>query len=437
VNTRTWAGAPAREGLQRGALRKAQEHQVVEVAEDEAARAWCWSHYLPRVLEGADAWWTDNSERVDGVLKNGLPSRNLFGHLWNKFLYSGMAAAGREGRLVLTRGAWLGAQRYAHSWPGDTGPGTARLKEDLRWQLNCSTSGVPFNSVDLGGFVTYPSNPAKPTHQLSHYLTHSDDNVIRRIANAFLLFTIPRLHGGGQDRMPWQYSDRVRQIYMYFLRLRYRFTPQLWSLALHARETGEPIYRPLFWDYPLDPRVYDVDDELLLGRDLLFAPVTDEGAGEREVYLPDGEWRHAFTGRVYAGGRRIMVNTPLYEPAGLPLFLRRGGFLALGEELTHIAETPETDLSLHLWPSRSEDRHVLRFSAGEQLTILCRPDKAGYSVSLANESSAPRAGSVIIPGRLEGSQATAAPELFGGGPGARFSLQPAGRTTFILPSPGD
>jgi hypothetical protein len=68
--------------LQRGALRKAQEHQVVEVAEDEAARAWCWSHYLPRVLEGADAWWTDNSERVDGALKNGLPSRNLFGHLW-------------------------------------------------------------------------------------------------------------------------------------------------------------------------------------------------------------------------------------------------------------------------------------------------------------------------------------------------------------------
>jgi len=389
LNTRMWSGEVAREGLERGYMRRSSEEQLVEKVADPRATDWAWQFYRERVLEGVDAWWTDNGERVDGALTVGLPSRNLFGHLWNKSLFDGMRREGREGRLVLSRGGWIGAQRHTLTWPGDTAPGTERLKEDLRWHLNCSTSGIPFNTVDFGGFVCYDEDSPNPEHRRLYFNTHCRDNVIRRIVHPMLLFTTPRIHGGGPARLPWRYDDEVRELYLYFLNLRYRLFPYLYALAVHSSRTGEPIYRPLVWEHPDDPETCAIDDQIYLGDGLMFAPVVEEGADERELYLPEGEWKHLFTGRIHAGGRRIVVNAPLLERSGLPAFMRRGAIIPMRRPTQFCHDEPEPGYTVHIYPAEAGE-FQLHEDPATSGRIRYSPAGRGLEVSIENPSAVDR-----------------------------------------------
>ena len=80
--------------------------------------------------------------------------------------------------------------------------------------------------------------------------------------------------------------------------------PYLYACFLRASETGEPVQRPLIFDYQYDATVRDIDDQYLLGRDLLIAPVVEPGITGRQVYLPGGDW-YDWHGGELVGGRRF------------------------------------------------------------------------------------------------------------------------------------
>lgn len=85
--------------------------------------------------------------------------------------------------------------------------------------------------------------------------------------------------------------------------------------------TGRPINRPLWWDFPADPQVWELDDEYMFGDDYLAAPVLEAGSTQRKVYLPlqGNAWQHVFSGAVYKGGETHIVPAPLNT---FPLFKR-------------------------------------------------------------------------------------------------------------------
>lgn len=367
LNNTMFTGATLEEGKANGALRIPEHNVIVPNLPDEQAANWYWNTHAPRVEEGADAWWTDNGERVEGTLSCGLPSRNLYGQLWNELLFDRMNAMGRENRLVLSRGGWLGAQRCTLTWPGDTGPGVDRLKEDLLWHLNCSVSGIPYNTVDLGGFFgshddTQPL-PAQADLPADHRAPaayartmNSRDNIIRRVINSFLLFTAPRVHG--PVKLPWMYSKELQELWRFYLELWYRFLPYHYSLVVHCAETGEPPHRPLVWHHPQDPNARTVADQLYWGRDLLLCPVVEEGAEEREVYLPEGEWIDFWTGEAHAGQRRVIVDAPMLGKNGLPIFVRRGAMIPMQRPAQSVAEQATADWTLHIWPAQHGQTEV-------------------------------------------------------------------------------
>ncbi|MCV5950174.1 glycoside hydrolase family 31 protein, partial [Escherichia coli] len=85
--------------------------------------------------------------------------------------------------------------------------------------------------------------------------------------------------------------------------LRYIFLPYIYSVFREHEETGAPVMRPLWFDYPTDVRTYLIEDQFLLGRDILVAPVVREGERQRRVYFPAGEvWVDWWTGTRYQGG---------------------------------------------------------------------------------------------------------------------------------------
>lgn len=343
VNTRMFADEVLQEGLAHGFLRQSGYEQVVSVLENESAREWNWQLYAPRVAEGTAAWWVDNGERVDGTLGNGLPSRNLYGEVWNQFLFERMNAAGLKNRLVLARGGWLGTQTNATQWPGDTGPGVERLREDLWFVENLAMSGVPYSGVDLGGFKA---------DGIDRDIMHTDENIIRRVAHGFLLFPIPRIHNSERapSKFPWRYSTAVQAIYRQYLELRYQWLPYYYSAAVEASRSSVPMMRPLAFDYP-DERTFTVDDELLVGPSLLLAPVMETGAHSRNVTLPDGQWFNYWSGEKFEGGRKIIVRAPLYAREGLPIFVKAGAILPSRPLAQFNQEVPERNIHLDLYPS--------------------------------------------------------------------------------------
>ena len=103
--------------------------------------------------------------------------------------------------------------------------------------------------------------------------------------------------------------------------MRQRMKPYIKELMEEAHEKGTPVMRPLFYDYPQDTRAWEIEDEYMLGPDLLVAPILYENQRQRQVYLPQGTWRNINDNREYQGGCQITVEAPLDQ---LPVFAKAG-----------------------------------------------------------------------------------------------------------------
>ena len=230
--------------------------ETVPMFLNKEAEDWYGTLLTPRIKEGVSAWWTDHSDRVSGELAPGIPSRNLFGAVWNRFLTDLMAENGVENHMSLSRGGGIGSQKYALSWPGDTGFGLERFEEDIWFCLNAGLAGFSLSGFDIGGFRT---TNYYNTDEQAFAEAFSLENVCRRICPSFLFSPIPRIHNGSTvAKFPWFCPEETRALYKDCLTLRYELTPYIYSYAIHSHFTGEPILRPLVYHHMEDEKVYNI-----------------------------------------------------------------------------------------------------------------------------------------------------------------------------------
>src|SRR5438093_4087328 len=104
--------------------------------------------------------------------------------------------------------------------------------------------------------------------------------------------------------------------------------PYIYSLGYKTYQTGAPFMRALFMDFPNDPKVADLRDEYMFGPAFLVAPVTEQGATTRELYLPAGaDWYNYWTNMRVHGGQTIKVDAPIDT---IPMFVRAGSIVPTG-----------------------------------------------------------------------------------------------------------
>jgi alpha-D-xyloside xylohydrolase len=90
-----------------------------------------------------------------------------------------------------------------------------------------------------------------------------------------------------------------------------------------AHEKGTPVMRPIFYDFPDDPKAWETEDEYMFGPEYLVAPILYEGKTERQVYLPAGSrWTDCWSGEQYEGGAGINAAAPLDK---IPVYSRNNG----------------------------------------------------------------------------------------------------------------
>jgi alpha-glucosidase/alpha-D-xyloside xylohydrolase len=143
------------------------------------------------------------------------------------------------------------------------------------------------------------------------------------------------------------HNEQVEPICRKYLELRYRLLPYLYSAVHECAASGMPIMRALWLHYPDDPVAVARGDEYLWGQSLLVAPVVEQGATSRSVYLPRGDWFDFWTGERIEGGREINRKVDLET---MPLYVRAGTILPLGPVKQFTEEKVDQPLSISIYP---------------------------------------------------------------------------------------
>jgi len=343
-----------------------------------------WALHSPRVLDGMDFWRQDNSERSSKYtdlekLANGYEAHELFGSLWAKNVVEGMEKLGLYGRPVISRGGPIGGHRYIIPWPGDLSHGLEFLEMDLNFVRNGGLAGYASIAVDLGG---YTDRGGKDPLE--------EQNIVRRTIDIIPIIPISKFQGSGDRsaKLPWLLSPQQQDLIRHFLKLRYRLHPYIYSSAIEANLTGRPILAALVFDYQDDPETYDKDFHFMFGRQILVAPVTRRT--ERwDVYLPKGKWVHYWTGERYVGGQAVTVDAPLYEGAGLPMFVKAGAIIPMMPEMSYIYEKPPEPVTLDIYPEKGEassyvmyDRETPKSSPLRTTTFRCSEGEGKIEISI-------------------------------------------------------
>jgi alpha-glucosidase len=320
---------------------------------DSKTRHW-WMSLYPRLLQqGIAGIWHDMNEpeafaawgentmplstrhALEGQFGDHRQAHNLYGLLMNRTGLRALQKYQPEKRpFLLSRSGWAGLQRYAWNWTGDVESSWEALRQTISLMLGLGLSGIPFTGSDIGGFS------GEPTAEL-----------FRRWLQMAVFTPFFRTHSAHFTplREPWTFDKATLDISRSILQLRYRLMPYLYTLAWESSQSGLPLMRPMFWLNPEEPSYWDIQDQFLLGSDLLIAPVTEPGVEQRTVTIPAGLWYSFWDDQSYEGPAEVCIPV---SPEIIPVFVRAGAIVPMqeGDVLTlHLYHPPPGDYASVLY----------------------------------------------------------------------------------------
>jgi alpha-D-xyloside xylohydrolase len=336
-----------RDGTPEDGLPYDSQGSDIDSTNPDAAK-WYWSVVRDDIAsKGFDSFWADETEPDlppnGNYFKIGPGTQyfNVYPLFHTAAFYNGIRKDQPNKRaLILSRDAYLGAQHNgAIFWSSDIYPTWDVLKRQIPTGLDVMASGIAYWGNDIGGWQGLPRvhvpehapliDPSDTRDEVGGYDDYPELYV--RWYEYGVFQPNFRTHGTRLHNEVWSYGKQAEPILEKYLRLRYELLPYIYSLAHLTHETGAPFMRPLFMDFPNDPKIADIGDEYMFGPAFLVAPVTSQGQTSKSVYLPAGEaWYNYWTNERQEGGQTIQVSTPVDT---IPLFVRAGSIIPLGSEI--------------------------------------------------------------------------------------------------------
>ncbi|MFP2469436.1 alpha-glucosidase [Pseudescherichia vulneris] len=267
---------------------------------------------------GCSGWMADFGEYLptDTFLHNGVSAEimhNAWPALWAKCNYEALEETGQLGEtLFFMRAGYTGSQKHSlMMWAGDQNVDWSLddgLASVIPAALSLAMSGHGLHHSDIGGYTTL------------FEMKRSKELLLRWCD--FSAFTpMMRTHEGNRPGDNWQFDSDAETI-AHFARMTTVFTtlkPYIKQAVAQNARSGLPVMRPLFLHYENDAHTYDLKYQYLFGRDLLVAPVYEQGRSDWTLYLPQDAWINAWTGECHSGGENVTVAAPLGQP---PVFYR-------------------------------------------------------------------------------------------------------------------
>ena len=316
---------------------------------------------------GIDAWWMDASEPnvrdcTDMDYRKALCGPTALGsstEFFNAYalmnaeaIYNGQREEDNNKRVfLLTRSGFAGLQRYSTAtWSGDIATRWEDMKAQIPAGINFSMSGIPYWTMDNGGFCV-----EKRYEQAPEGSADRDEwrelNVRWHQFGAFVpLF---RTHGQFPYRELWNIAPETHPAYktmLYYTQLRYRLMPYIYSMAGKCYFDDYTMMRGLVMDFPKDKNVLNIGDQYMFGSGLMVCPVYEYKARTREVYFPEGAgWYQLNDGKFIAGGQKQTVAAP-YDR--MPVYVAAGSILPVGKLIQNTSEA-QNDQTIYVYAGKN------------------------------------------------------------------------------------
>ena len=325
----------------------------------QASREWWGGLYKDFVAAGIAGFWNDMNEpaifetpsktmplgnlhRIEG---DGFAARtathaevhNVYGMQNSRATFEGLRKLDPEARpFVMTRATYAGGQRYAVTWTGDNNATWDHLKLSVQQLVNLGLSGFSYSAADIGGFTGGPG-----------------PELLTRWIQIGAFTPVMRVHAANNTPRsePWVDGPAHLALRRAAIETRYRLFPYLYAVAEQQARTGDPIMRPVFYDYAASG--CDSPMSFTLGRDLMVAASPKpESPQPYDVCLPKGDWYDFWSGRrvVAKPGDKSDSVTETPRIDRLPVFVRAGAILPRQPLVQSLNETPQGALELAVYP---------------------------------------------------------------------------------------
>lgn len=295
------------------------------------ARTFVWEKCKENYLKyGIDMFWLDNAEPdyaqydYDNYRYYSGPALkvgNIYSLMYTKAFYDGLKAAGQPGIVNLVRSAWAGSQKYAALvWSGDIRSTFESFRDQLAGGLNIGLAGIPWWTTDIGGFMGGNIHDPAFIQLLIRWFEFAVFSPVLRMHGDREPHNIPPLsdkdYGGGylytgQPNELWCYGEEAFEIMKKYLKIRLSLKPYLLGLMKEAHETGAPLMRTMFYEFPQDEKCWEISDQYMFGSEYLVAPILKADQFSRNVYLPAGVWKNLNDGKEYQGSQTIPCDAPI------------------------------------------------------------------------------------------------------------------------------
>jgi alpha-glucosidase (family GH31 glycosyl hydrolase) len=306
-----------------------------------------WSRHQELVAEGVDGWWPDEGDWLD-------ESSRLARH---RMYYEGPlnSTPGERPWNLQRNGAPGMAQFGGWIWSGDVTSSWNTLTAQVEVGINSSLSLSPFWGTDIGGFNPSPDREFTGELYARWFEFAAFCPSFRSHGRTWHLHTPWGWNTGEPGPVESHpvpdaselHNAEVEPVCRKYLDLRYQLLPYTYTITREARDTGLPLMRALWLQYPKDPEAVKLGSEYLWGRDLLIAPVTEKAATSRRVYLPEGNWFDWWSHEKLAG--KQWINRPV-DLATMPIYVRAGAIIPFDPIRQYVTEPVSGPTTLKIFP---------------------------------------------------------------------------------------
>lgn len=289
--------------------------------------------HTPLEKLGVDFWWLDwqQYENTKSIVK-------LSNLSWlNHYYYTHTSKNNLRGQSFSRWGGW-GDHRHPIHFSGDAHTGWHMLAFEVPLTATAGNMGCFFWSHDIGG----------------HMGPRNEETITRWVQFGALSAAL-RLHStrsADLDKRPWKYSKWAEDAMRVAYHVRSELFPYIYSSVWQSHKDSIPLTRPMYIEYPEDPRAYVNAQQYMFGDAFIVAPIVTPGLGPNKlatqsVWFPDGVWYNWFTGEKYVGPKETFVTADINE---IPLFVKGGIPIPMQPYTQRMTTTPMKELVIRVFP---------------------------------------------------------------------------------------
>ncbi len=311
---------------------------AVDFTNDEACD-WWFDQQKPLLDQGVYFFKNDGAEYLPKGSKSSIglddeEYHNIYCFYYTKALFERCQEYHGDRRaLVFSRTNWAGTQRFPGIFLGDQTPEFKHIAATMRCGLNMSLLGYAYWGADV---LSLYKSPSAELH--------------RRYSQFTIFSPLSRYFSCPHDpnRNPWGIDKACEENFRRHMDLKMRLLPYYYKLAREAHDTGIPIIRPLYLEFPDDPHTRPIWQQLMIGDSLMMAPVLESGVNSIKAYFPKGLWYSFWDGKRFEGPGWLDVPV---DDGHLPLFSRGGKPVIMGKLLQFIPDGHRFDeIEIHTFP---------------------------------------------------------------------------------------